>query len=325
MRTDVSSPNAPATDLAFTGQRNIDAQGNAPLGLMDYNARMYDSLLARFIQPDTIISDQSSPQTWNRYSYVQNDPIGLTDPTGHHCADEDSNGNCPEDPGYDGGSNSNGEYTSGDAIGGYEPISGSYPSMLSGNTGGKSGSAGKISNNPCVGQGGHVPALTCTVHVTQPATVTPGQVYDPTGGESDAGSPEYQPPTAPDYIMAFISGFEYLHYNTPLWSTVTNSYVQGGILVIYNNNTGANEVPGIAVYNHTGMPVSVSGMSIDNENVSFSSRLKVPAGQIGLIALSSPSISIDRYQSIQVHIPFVVGTFGTGNIDYNGPIIPTTP
>ena len=107
VRTDVSSPNSPATDLAFTGQRNLDAQGNVSLGLMDYNARMYDSLLARFIQPDTIIPSMDSPQSWNGYSYVQNNPIGLTDPTGHHCADEDGNGNCPEDPGYEGGSGGN--------------------------------------------------------------------------------------------------------------------------------------------------------------------------------------------------------------------------
>jgi hypothetical protein len=32
------------TDLAFTGQCNLDAQGNVSLGLMDYNARMYDDL-----------------------------------------------------------------------------------------------------------------------------------------------------------------------------------------------------------------------------------------------------------------------------------------
>jgi RHS repeat-associated protein len=66
------------TDRSFTGQRNLDAQGNAPLGLMDYHARMYDSLLARFIQPDTIWSI-------NRYEYVSNNPINATDPTGQHC------------------------------------------------------------------------------------------------------------------------------------------------------------------------------------------------------------------------------------------------
>ncbi|MFZ1043038.1 MAG: hypothetical protein WCA79_19615 [Anaerolineales bacterium] len=41
VRTDVGS--IMQTDLAFTGQRNLDAQGNVSLDLMDYNARMYDS------------------------------------------------------------------------------------------------------------------------------------------------------------------------------------------------------------------------------------------------------------------------------------------
>ncbi|HEY9151990.1 MAG TPA: RHS repeat-associated core domain-containing protein [Anaerolineales bacterium] len=76
VRTDVGS--ITQTDFAFTGQRN-----NSYINLMDYHARMLDPLLSRFIQPDTIIPDQSNPQTWNRYSYVQNDPITLTDPSGN--------------------------------------------------------------------------------------------------------------------------------------------------------------------------------------------------------------------------------------------------
>ena len=37
----------------------------------------------RFLQPDTIIPDLSNPQSWNRYSYVTNRPVVLSDPTGH--------------------------------------------------------------------------------------------------------------------------------------------------------------------------------------------------------------------------------------------------
>jgi hypothetical protein len=37
----------------------------------------------RFLQPDSIIPDLSNPQSWNRFSYVQNNPIGYNDPTGH--------------------------------------------------------------------------------------------------------------------------------------------------------------------------------------------------------------------------------------------------
>ncbi|HUH96485.1 MAG TPA: RHS repeat-associated core domain-containing protein [Anaerolineales bacterium] len=68
--------------------------------LMDFKARWLDSELQRFISPDDIIPDLNNPQSLNRYSYVNNDPVNATDPTGHHCEDEDINGNCPQDPEY---------------------------------------------------------------------------------------------------------------------------------------------------------------------------------------------------------------------------------
>ncbi len=40
-----------------------------------------------FIQPDSIIPNPSNPQSWNRYSYVQNSPINYSDPTGHRIDD----------------------------------------------------------------------------------------------------------------------------------------------------------------------------------------------------------------------------------------------
>jgi hypothetical protein len=43
--------------------------------------------LNRFLQPDTVIPDQSNPQSWNRFSYVLNQPINFNDPTGHVCED----------------------------------------------------------------------------------------------------------------------------------------------------------------------------------------------------------------------------------------------
>ncbi len=39
----------------------------------------------RFLQPDSIIPDQTNPQSWNRFAYVLNNPIRYNDPTGH-CA-----------------------------------------------------------------------------------------------------------------------------------------------------------------------------------------------------------------------------------------------
>ena len=52
-------------------------------GLYYYNARYYDPELGRFIQPDDVIQDLSNPQSYNRYSYVLNNPLRYTDPTGH--------------------------------------------------------------------------------------------------------------------------------------------------------------------------------------------------------------------------------------------------
>jgi RHS repeat-associated protein len=85
------------TDFGYTGQSlRLWAQGRAMaagcrlarrdlagMGLMDYKARMYDSTIGRFIQPDSIVPQPEQPQDLNRYAYVVNRPIVLNDPTGH--------------------------------------------------------------------------------------------------------------------------------------------------------------------------------------------------------------------------------------------------
>ncbi|MFN0116998.1 MAG: FG-GAP-like repeat-containing protein [Elusimicrobiota bacterium] len=52
------------------------------IDLQYYNARYYDPALGRFISPDAIVPDVFNPQTLNRYSYVTNNPVILTDPDG---------------------------------------------------------------------------------------------------------------------------------------------------------------------------------------------------------------------------------------------------
>ncbi|MFZ5909211.1 MAG: polymorphic toxin type 10 domain-containing protein [Chloroflexota bacterium] len=66
------------TDFGFTFQRSLPEAG-----LMDYDARFYLPALGRFTQPDTLVPGAGNPQSWNRYSYVQNNPIRFVDPTGH--------------------------------------------------------------------------------------------------------------------------------------------------------------------------------------------------------------------------------------------------
>jgi hypothetical protein len=50
---------------------------------MFYQARYYDPIIGRFTSADTIVPDPANPQDLNRYSYVRNNPLLYTDPSGH--------------------------------------------------------------------------------------------------------------------------------------------------------------------------------------------------------------------------------------------------
>jgi len=51
-------------------------------GMVYLRARYYAPYLNQWIQPDPIIPDIRNPQSLNRYSYVMNNPVNLTDPSG---------------------------------------------------------------------------------------------------------------------------------------------------------------------------------------------------------------------------------------------------
>ncbi len=79
----------------------------------DYKFRWYSDQLGRFVSPDDILPDLNNPQSLNRYSYVNNDPVNATDPTGHRIVCDDGYlGSCG-DSAY-----SNGSYTPPHAQGG---------------------------------------------------------------------------------------------------------------------------------------------------------------------------------------------------------------
>ena len=46
------------------------------------NGRVYDPLLGRFLSADPFIQDPMDTQGLNRYSYVKNNPLAYTDPSG---------------------------------------------------------------------------------------------------------------------------------------------------------------------------------------------------------------------------------------------------
>jgi len=77
------SPGSRFTDQLFTGQREMTG-----LGIYHFNARFYSPKLGRFLSADTIVPNPANPQDLNRYSYVRNNPLRYTDPTGNRpCGD----------------------------------------------------------------------------------------------------------------------------------------------------------------------------------------------------------------------------------------------
>lgn len=73
MRFDTS-----ATTRGYTGHEMVDA-----VGIVHMNGRIYDPRLGRFLQADPIIQFPDFSQSHNRYSYVLNNPLAYTDPSGY--------------------------------------------------------------------------------------------------------------------------------------------------------------------------------------------------------------------------------------------------
>lgn len=64
-------------DRGYTGHEHLQS-----VGLINMNGRLYDPKLHRFLQPDNYVQDASNTQNYNRYSYVLNNPLKYTDPSG---------------------------------------------------------------------------------------------------------------------------------------------------------------------------------------------------------------------------------------------------
>jgi RHS repeat-associated protein len=60
---------------------------DADTGLTDMQARLYDPLIGRFLSTDPEAFNGSSPFTFNRYAYANNNPYRYTDPTGEENAE----------------------------------------------------------------------------------------------------------------------------------------------------------------------------------------------------------------------------------------------
>jgi RHS repeat-associated protein len=65
------------TTRGFTGHEMLDE-----VGAVHMNGRVYDPHIGRFLSADPIVQDESNVQNLNRYSYVLNNPLSLSDPSG---------------------------------------------------------------------------------------------------------------------------------------------------------------------------------------------------------------------------------------------------
>lgn len=69
-------------NLTYTGQESVPE-----VGLIHMNGRVYDPILGKMLSADPTIPDPSVSISYNRYAYVNNNPMRYSDPTGFNPAD----------------------------------------------------------------------------------------------------------------------------------------------------------------------------------------------------------------------------------------------
>ena len=109
------------------------------MGLNHMNGRVQDAILGRFLSPDPHSGDENDAQSYNRYTYVNNNPLTFWDPTGFECRDIE-NHITPCDP--------SGEPTPADTQPGATYSVNSDGSMSVTSTGSRSSSNGPPSYDP---------------------------------------------------------------------------------------------------------------------------------------------------------------------------------
>ena len=66
------------TSRGYTGHEMLDDNG-----LIHMNGRVYDPNIGRFLSADILVQAPTNTQSYNRYSYVWNNPMSMVDPSGY--------------------------------------------------------------------------------------------------------------------------------------------------------------------------------------------------------------------------------------------------
>jgi len=85
---------------SLSSSRYTGKERDTESGLDYFDARYLGSSMGRFMSPDPsglIYADLRSPQSLNLYSYVRNNPLIYTDPTGKTCQTNSSDGTVYDD------------------------------------------------------------------------------------------------------------------------------------------------------------------------------------------------------------------------------------
>ena len=69
---------ANTTRRGYTSHEQLDN-----VMLVHMNGRVYDPAIGRFLSADPYVKSMDASQGWNRYSYVSNNPLAYTDPSGY--------------------------------------------------------------------------------------------------------------------------------------------------------------------------------------------------------------------------------------------------
>ncbi|WAJ70326.1 RHS repeat-associated core domain-containing protein [Catenovulum adriaticum] len=67
-----------ATSKGYTGHEMLDDNR-----LIHMNGRVYDPNIGRFLSAEILVQAPTNSQSYNRYSYVWNNPLSMVDPSGY--------------------------------------------------------------------------------------------------------------------------------------------------------------------------------------------------------------------------------------------------